>query len=135
MLSRCGRGTPRLVRNGHILHHGGGHFKSHGPLVSAIAYLETGNCGLNGENCMTVETTLKNPDPNAPGSGSSTDLSLIPPLAFNVPIHFGYHNGCDGKGKTCSGPHCHQAFHSPPQTKKQVACQKKNVDLAITFCP
>lgn len=36
-----------------------------------------GSCGDNGEGCTLVETTLVNP--TTPGSGSSTDISLIPP--------------------------------------------------------
>jgi hypothetical protein len=29
-----------------------------GPLIGGIAYLQTGNCGFNGENCLIVEITL-----------------------------------------------------------------------------
>jgi hypothetical protein len=36
----------------------GGAYTSNGPLIGAIAYLQTGSCGFNGENCITVETTL-----------------------------------------------------------------------------
>ncbi|KAF5362667.1 hypothetical protein D9758_009630 [Tetrapyrgos nigripes] len=132
----CGRGTPKLIQGGSTLHSGGGDYTSQGPLISAIAYLQTGNCGLNGENCLIVETTLKNPTPGQPGSGSSTDLSLIPPHAYNdVPIKFGYRNGCGGAGKGCGRPGCDDAFHTPNETNKQVACQTNNVDLHIIFCP
>ena len=49
--------------------------------------LVVGACGDNGEGCTLVETTLVNP--GAPGSGSSTDLSLIYPHAFSVTTGFG----------------------------------------------
>lgn len=42
-----------------------------------FCFLQKGNCGFNGEGCTLVETTLQNP--TTAGSGSSTDLSLIPP--------------------------------------------------------
>ncbi|THU85268.1 hypothetical protein K435DRAFT_822463 [Dendrothele bispora CBS 962.96] len=133
-INRCGRGTPQLVQRGNILSSGGS-FTSNGPFPAAIAYLQTGNCLLNGENCMTVEMTLQNADPARPGSGSSADLSLIPPLAFNVPVHFEYTNGCNGVGQTCSAANCATAFHVPSDTQVQRACQTDNVGLQITFCP
>ena len=46
-----------------------------------------GKCGFNGDGCTLIETTLVNP--TAPGSGSSTDISLIPPHAFSVTSGFG----------------------------------------------
>ncbi|KAF8147387.1 hypothetical protein BJ912DRAFT_938556, partial [Pholiota molesta] len=72
-----------------------------GPITAAIAYLQTGPCLFNGEGCTLVETTLVNP--TAPGSGSSSDISLIPPHAFNVAAGFNYNNGCSG-GADCTGP-------------------------------
>ncbi len=51
-----------------------------------VTYPSTGECLLNGEKCTTLEMTLV--DPTAPGSGSSTDISLIAPHAFNVPASF-----------------------------------------------
>ncbi|KAF8726218.1 hypothetical protein AX14_007929 [Amanita brunnescens Koide BX004] len=49
-------------------------------------YLRTplliGSCGLDGEGCTLIENTLVNP--TTPGSGSSTDIPLIPPHAFSV---------------------------------------------------
>ncbi|KAI0308458.1 hypothetical protein OF83DRAFT_1019274, partial [Amylostereum chailletii] len=74
----------------------GSPFTQNGPLVAAIAYLQTGVCGDNAENCLLLETTLQNP--TTPGSGSSTDLSLIPPHAFQKTTGFRYENGCDGAG-------------------------------------
>ncbi|KAK7461440.1 hypothetical protein VKT23_008618 [Stygiomarasmius scandens] len=130
--NKCGRGTPQLVQNGNILSSGGS-FTSNGPFVAGIAYLQTGGCGLNGDNCMTVEMTLQNP--TSPGSGSSTDLSLIPPLAFNVPTRFEYTGGCDGQGQTCSDANCNTAFHVPTDNQVQVACQTNDVSLNIIFCP
>ncbi|TFK45149.1 hypothetical protein BDQ12DRAFT_743120 [Crucibulum laeve] len=129
--NRCGRGTPTLVQNGRILSTGGP-YTSNGPFIGAIAYLQTGGCLLNGENCIIVETTLKNP--TTPGGGSSTDLSLIPPHAFSITTGFGYYNGCPGAGADCTDPNCHMAFRTPSDTWAQVACQDNNVNLVITFC-
>ncbi|KLO16766.1 hypothetical protein SCHPADRAFT_937629 [Schizopora paradoxa] len=129
--NKCGRGTPTLVQNGKILSTGGD-FTSNGPLISAIAYLQTGNCLLNGEGCTLVETTLVNP--TSAGSGSSSDISLIPPHAFNVAAGFGYFGGCDGAGADCTSANCPTAFFQPDDTHVQVACQSNNVNLAITFC-
>ncbi|KAF9465156.1 glycopeptide [Collybia nuda] len=129
--NRCGFGTPTLIRAGQTLSTGGD-FNINGPLIAAIAYLQTGNCGLNGERCTLIETTLVNP--TSPGSGSSTDISLIPPLAFSVTSGFGYYNGCDGAGTKCDNANCNTAFHKPDDTHVQVACQSNDVNLVITFC-
>ncbi|PPR01381.1 hypothetical protein CVT24_006219 [Panaeolus cyanescens] len=129
--NRCGHGTPTLIQGGRVLSTGGD-FTSNGPLVAAIAYLQTGSCGFNGEGCTLLETTLVNP--TSPGSGSSTDISLISPHAFSVTTGFGYFNGCDGAGADCSSPSCPTAFRQPSDTHVQVACQANNVNLAITFC-
>ncbi|KAF8419260.1 hypothetical protein L210DRAFT_3426224, partial [Boletus edulis BED1] len=73
--TRCGYGTPTLMYNGkNVLT--GDTYTSNGPF-SGIAYLQTGGCNLNGENCTLLETTLINP--TCAGCGSSTDISLIPP--------------------------------------------------------
>ncbi|QRW20844.1 hypothetical protein RhiXN_05833 [Rhizoctonia solani] len=73
--NRCGYGTPTLIQDGRVLSTGGA-YTSYGPLTAAIAYLQTGACGFNGENCSLLETTLVNP--TCAGCGSSTDVSLIP---------------------------------------------------------
>ncbi|KIM36831.1 hypothetical protein M413DRAFT_448950 [Hebeloma cylindrosporum] len=132
-VNRCGRGTPTLVRAGQILSTGGD-FTSNGPFSSAIAYLQTGNCLLNGERCTTIETTLVNPNPSLPGSGSSTDITLIPPHEFSVTTGFSYFHGCDGAGHTWDNANCNTAFHKPDDTGVQVACQVNDVNLQITFC-
>ncbi|EGO03627.1 hypothetical protein SERLA73DRAFT_101864 [Serpula lacrymans var. lacrymans S7.3] len=129
--NKCGHGTPTLVQNGNILSTGGA-YTSNGPFVSAIAYLQTGSCGLNGESCTLIETTLQNP--TTPGSGSSTDISLIPPHSFSVTSGFGYYNGCDGAGADCNNANCPDAFHTSDQTTVQVACQVDNVSFAGRFC-
>nr|GAT52393.1 predicted protein [Mycena chlorophos] len=110
----------------------GGAYTHNGPIDSAIAYLQTGACGDNGESCTLVEVTLTNP--TSPGSGSSVDLSLVPPHEFSVTTGFGYYNGCDGTGADCTSADCTTAFHQSGDTQVQVACQVDNVDLAITFC-
>ncbi|KAL5506909.1 hypothetical protein ACEPAH_6365 [Sanghuangporus vaninii] len=129
--NKCGKGTPQLLQNGKTLSTGGA-YTSGGPLISAISFLQTGSCGQNGEGCTLVETTLRNP--TTPGSGSSSDISLIPPHKFSVASGFRYENGCDGKGADCPDANCPQAFRKPNDTNVQVACQADNVNLVITFC-
>ncbi|EIM83160.1 uncharacterized protein STEHIDRAFT_182876 [Stereum hirsutum FP-91666 SS1] len=125
----CGYGTPTLVsQSGQILSTGGA-YNAGGPIIGAIAYLQTGGCGLNGDYCTTVETTLKN------GVGaSSTDITLIPDHEFNVAAGFGYYNGCDNTGADCTYYGCPTAFYVPTDTHVQVGCSTDNVDLTITFC-
>ncbi|KAI5118440.1 hypothetical protein M0805_009718 [Coniferiporia weirii] len=129
--NNCGFGTPMLIQGPNVLSTGGSVIID-GALISAIAYLQTGSCGFNGEGCTLIETTLVNP--TSPGSGSSTDISLIPPHAFSVTSGFGYFGGCDGAGADCTNPNCPTAFFTPGETNVQVACQADNVNLAITFC-
>ncbi|KAF9473063.1 glycopeptide [Pholiota conissans] len=128
--NRCGRGTPMLIQGPNVLSTGQP-FTSNGPLISAIAYLQTGPCLFNGEGCTLVETTLVNP--TSPGSGSSSDISLIPPHAFNVAAGFTYNNGCSGH-TDCTDANCPTAFHKPDDTQVQVACQANNAGLTIIFC-
>ncbi|KDR75027.1 hypothetical protein GALMADRAFT_248877 [Galerina marginata CBS 339.88] len=130
--NQCGHGTPRLIQNGNILSNGEP-FTSNGPFSSGIAYLQTGNCLLNGEGCTLVEMTLGNP--TCPGCGSSTDISLIPPHAYSVPVSFSYSGGCNGQGATCASANCKTAFFVPDDNQVQVQCQENNVNLVITFCP
>ncbi|THU85359.1 Glp-like protein [Dendrothele bispora CBS 962.96] len=130
--NRCKFGTPTLIQGPNVLGTGNGPFNFNGPLNSAIAYLQTGSCGFNGEGCTLIETTLRNP--TSPGSGSSTDISLIPPHVFSVTSGFGYFNGCDGAGADCTNPNCPTALTNSGQTDRQVPCQVDNVNLAITFC-
>ncbi|KAF9035568.1 Glp-like protein [Panaeolus papilionaceus] len=130
--NNCGFGTPTLIQSGRVLSTGAD-YTVNGPLFAAIAYLQTGSCGFNGEGCTLVELTLTNPV-NGPGSGSSADISLIPPLAFSVTSGFGYYNGCDGTGTDCTSASCTTAFHNPWETWVQVACQANDVNLAVTFC-
>ncbi|KAJ7689927.1 hypothetical protein B0H17DRAFT_1201959 [Mycena rosella] len=129
--NNCGHGTPTLIQGANILSTGGA-YTINGPLISAIAYLQTGACNFNGESCTTLETTLRNPV--IPGGGSSTDLTLIYPHAFSVTTGFGYYNGCDGAGADCTSGSCSTAFHVDSDTTVQVACQSNDVNLVITFC-
>ncbi|KAI5123129.1 hypothetical protein M0805_000832 [Coniferiporia weirii] len=130
-VNNCGTGTPTLIQNGNVLSTGGS-VTINGPLTAAIAYLQTGSCGFNGEGCTLIETTLQNP--TTAGSGSSSDISLISPHSFSVSSGFGYYNGCDGAGADCTSADCSTAFHSSGDTQVQVACQVDNVNLSITFC-
>ncbi|KXN92803.1 hypothetical protein AN958_05115 [Leucoagaricus sp. SymC.cos] len=129
--NRCGFGTPTLIQAGRELSTGDV-YTARSPIEAAIAYLQTGSCGFNGEGCTLVEVTLRNP--TSPGSGSSADISLIPPLAFSVTSGLGYFNGCDGAGTDCTNANCPMAFRQPDDTFAQVACQANDVNLAITFC-
>ncbi|KAJ7120037.1 hypothetical protein C8R44DRAFT_831788 [Mycena epipterygia] len=107
-----------------------------GPLIGAIAFLQTGRCGgfggLPGNGCGIVNTTLVNP--STAGSNSSTAISLIFPHAFNVVIGFEYFNGCDGRGANCTNDACPDALHGPTDTAPIITCDADNVDLAISFC-
>ncbi|KAJ7472907.1 Glp-like protein [Mycena galericulata] len=129
--NNCGHGTPTLIQNGNVLSTGGA-YTNNGPISAAIAYLQTGSCGFNGEGCTMIETTLQNP--TSPGSGSSTDLTLIPPHEFSVTTGFGYYNGCNNAGADCTSESCSTAFHESGDTQVQVACQANDVNLVITFC-
>ncbi|KAF8883281.1 glycopeptide [Infundibulicybe gibba] len=122
--NRCGFGTPTLIRGSSVLSTGGD-FTINGPLLGARGYLQTGGCGFDGVGCTVIETTLRNP--TSPGSGSSTDISLIPPLAFSVTTGFGYFNGCNGAGADCTNPQCPTAFFKPEDTHVQVPCQINDV--------
>ncbi|KAJ7762945.1 hypothetical protein B0H16DRAFT_502691 [Mycena metata] len=129
--NNCGHGTPQLIQGTKVLSSGGA-YTSPGPLNGAIAYLQTGNCGFNGEGCTMVEVTLVNP--TSPGAGSSVDLTLIPPHAFSVTTGFGYYNGCNNSGADCTGPNCSTAFKVSSDNQVQVQCEVNDVDLVITFC-
>ncbi|KAI0645548.1 hypothetical protein C8Q79DRAFT_911084 [Trametes meyenii] len=129
--NKCGKGTPQLIQGGKVLSTGQD-YTSNGPFSAGIAYLQTGGCGFNGENCSLLEMTLVNP--TAPGAGSSTDISLITPHAFNVETSFSYFGGCDGQGATCADNKCKSAFFIPDDNQVQVQCETENVNLLITFC-
>ncbi|KAF7367960.1 Glycopeptide [Mycena sanguinolenta] len=124
--NNCGYGTPTLIGEGGVVLSTGGAYTASGPIYGAIAYLQTGGCGFNGEGCTMVETTLVNP--TTAGSGSSTDITLIPPHAFSVTTGFGL-SACIGNNANCN-----TAFHVSTDTYVQVACQQDNANLAITFC-
>ncbi|KAF8988766.1 glycopeptide [Cyathus striatus] len=131
--NQCGFGTPHLIKGPNVLSKGEP-YTSKGPLMSAIAYLQIGKlCDFDGGACTLVEFTLRNPD--CPGCGSSSDISLIHPHAFHMNIEFKYIGGsCHGQGARCSSSNCHTAFFEPDDTEVQVACQEEDVDLEITFC-
>ncbi|KAI0374180.1 hypothetical protein BV20DRAFT_962172 [Pilatotrama ljubarskyi] len=129
--NRCGKGTPQLIQNGKVLS-SGEPYTSNGPFFAGIAYLQTGQCLANGENCSLLEMSLINP--TVPGGGSSTDISLIAPHAFNVETSFSYFGGCDGQGATCSSGNCKTAFFQPNDNQVQVQCEENDVNLLITFC-
>lgn len=129
--NQCGKGTPTLIVGGKVVSTGEA-YTSNGALVGGIGYLQTGECGFNGEGCTLMEMTLGNP--TCAGCGSSSDISLIAPHAFNVETTFSYFGGCDGQGATCNSGSCNTAFHQPNDNQVQVQCQDDNVNLLITFC-
>ncbi|KAJ7844020.1 glycopeptide [Mycena olivaceomarginata] len=121
---------PTLIKGNSVLSTGG-NFTINGPLGSAIAYLQSSN----GEGCTLLETSLVNPTPGDPGSGSSSDISLIPPyvcpwLPFSdsITLLCRYFNGCDGQGAEYD---CPMAFHSPNETWVQVSCQDQDANLEV----
>ncbi|KAJ7144482.1 glycopeptide [Mycena epipterygia] len=122
----CGSGTPTLIQAGEVLSTGA--FINNGPLLGAIAYLQTGACGVNGEGCTLIEATLTN------AGFSSADLSLIPPHTFSIGSGFSYFNGCDGLGADCTNADCPTARHNSADSCAALACDSENVNLAITFC-
>jgi hypothetical protein len=128
--NKCGRGTPTLIVGGKAVS-AGQPFTSD-TTISGIAYLQTGGCLFNGEGCTLMEFTLNNP--SCPGCGSSADISLIPPHAFNVETSYSFYNGCDGQGNICSSSTCNTAFFKPDDNQVQTGCQANNVNLRITFC-
>lgn len=97
-------------------------------VATCLRYL--GPCGFNGDGCLTLETTLKNP--TCPGCGSSTDLTLIPPHKFHVKTGFQYKKGCDGQGATCAGQDCgtRNAFFKTDDYTAQRQCETDNVSFS-----
>ncbi|KAF7375779.1 Glycopeptide [Mycena sanguinolenta] len=120
--NKCGYGTPTLIGEGGVVLSTGGAYTANGPVPAAST----------GEGCTMIETTLKNP--TTAGSGSSTDITLIPPHAFSVTTGFGYYGVCAPAGADCNNANCNTAFHVSTDTYVQVACQQDNANLAITFC-
>ncbi|EIM81296.1 uncharacterized protein STEHIDRAFT_86648 [Stereum hirsutum FP-91666 SS1] len=129
--NQCGTGTPQLLFGGTVVSTGED-YTYEGALSSGIAYLQTGPCGYNGEYCTLVEMTLGNSA--CEGCGSSSDISLIDPHAFNVAAGFSYFNGCDGTGAYCSTADCSTAFFKSDDNQVQVECETDNVGLLISFC-
>ncbi|KAJ7144475.1 hypothetical protein C8R44DRAFT_546312, partial [Mycena epipterygia] len=122
----CGSGMPTLVQAGKVLSTGGyPAFTSNGSLLGAIAYLQTGACGVNGEGCTLVEASLTNAEV------SGADLSLIPPHTFSVASGFSYFNGCDGVGEDCTDIDCPTACHSSADSCLVHLCDAENVNLAV----
>ncbi|KIY66149.1 glycopeptide [Cylindrobasidium torrendii FP15055 ss-10] len=126
-VNNCGRGTPVLSQNFQTINNGNS-YTSNGPLSATIAYLDTG-CGFQGVGCAIVEMTLIN------GGISSTDISLIPDHAFNVPTAFHYTNGCSA-GASCTNANCpvSEAFHKTDDYAAQRQCTANDNGLVITFC-
>ncbi|KAJ6462141.1 hypothetical protein C8R45DRAFT_1178586 [Mycena sanguinolenta] len=129
--NKCGFGTPTLISEGGAVLSTGAPYTS-GPLIGAIAYLQTGSCGLYGQNCTVVEITLMNP--TIPGTGSISDISLVPPHDFSVATGFGYLGACSGAGADCTNSACPNAFKEPTDHSEAVACHADDADLVVLFC-
>ncbi|EJU05206.1 hypothetical protein DACRYDRAFT_19782 [Dacryopinax primogenitus] len=127
--NKCGHGTPTLVQGGNILSKGGD-YTANCPFASAIAYLQTGSCGLNGEGCSMVELSLIN------SQTSTADVTLIPPHTFSVTTGFQFYGVCPGVGADCTSANCcpDNAFCTPTDYTAQRYCNEDNVNLSITFC-
>ncbi|KAG2746484.1 glycopeptide [Suillus brevipes Sb2] len=121
-INQCGRGTPCLVVNAQNVSTGQDYVAN--GIFSAIAYLQTGECNVNGEECTLLEMNLANP--TCPGCGSSVDISLIDPHRYNVETSFAYYNGCDGFGADCNNPSCAAAFYAPEDWYAQRQCEVDN---------
>lgn len=132
--NNCGSGTPTLMAHNGAIISTGDSYTLNGPLVGAFAYLQTGNCGRYGENCTTVETTLRNPTWKCAGCVSETDLTLVPPHYFSVTTGFSYQNGCDGQGNTCDSASCPGAFNDTTNNNAQVGCTENDANLLVSFC-
>ncbi|KAH9946989.1 hypothetical protein B0H21DRAFT_741243 [Amylocystis lapponica] len=130
--NQCGSGTPQLIINGQVVSNGTAYTQS--SPISGIAYLQTGKCLFNGEGCVLMEMTLGNAV--VEGGGSSSDISLIPPHAYNVQTSFAYYGvpSCNNQGADCNDPTCSTAFFKPDDNQVQVSCQQDNVNLVIGFC-
>ena len=124
LINHCGKGTPKLVQGGKILSNGSD-YTSFGPLRGAVAYLQTGTCGLNGNNCTLIDTTLENVSPGV--TGSVTSINTNGSSWFNVPVSYSYYNGCDGTGAKCSSLIIGCLF-------TQKTCTADDVNLGVVFC-
>ncbi|GJE97615.1 glycopeptide [Phanerochaete sordida] len=132
-VNNCGFGTPLLkASTNNITISMGEAVTISGPLVDAVAFLQTGSCGDAGEGCTAVSITLRNP--TSPGDGSSVVILEAPPYAFSVATGFGYFNGCDGAGQDCTFPGCPDPGCLPGHCPEPTDCEADNVNLAVTFC-
>ncbi|KIP10569.1 hypothetical protein PHLGIDRAFT_219719 [Phlebiopsis gigantea 11061_1 CR5-6] len=129
-INNCGFGTPTLEDNGEVLSTGQT-VTVNGPLTGAIAFLQTGSCGYNGEGCTVIKLNLENP--TTLGTGSSAEISISPPHAFSVPSGFGFTNGCEGIGGDCTTANCPLGT-LPGGPVSPIACQSNDADIVILFC-
>ncbi|CAE6479347.1 unnamed protein product [Rhizoctonia solani] len=103
--NNCGRGTPKLIQAGNTLHSGGGSYTHNGALMSAIAYLQTGDRDQFEEPSFTW-SRLEH------GRGCN-----------------GVGNRC-GSASCCPNG----AFCKPDDYQAQRQCQVNDVNLVVTFC-
>ncbi|KLO16733.1 hypothetical protein SCHPADRAFT_198248 [Schizopora paradoxa] len=129
----CGFGTPIIAQNGIILSTGAD-FTTNGPFIDGMAYLQTGGCGLNGEGCTIVETTLRNPT-TLGGNGSCTEI--VQTSTDFLSIEFSYfinNSGCITiTGGNCPA-NCSTGLVPFPSQTECVTCDLDNVNLAINLC-
>ncbi|EJD03421.1 uncharacterized protein FOMMEDRAFT_156827 [Fomitiporia mediterranea MF3/22] len=125
--NKCGKGTPQLQQKNKTVS-STSTYTANSTFESATAFLQTGECGGNGQNCTLIETNLKN------SGNSSTNITLVPPQKFNVPAAFRYEGGCNGTGLNCTSANCTEAIHNRTVSVKPSSCNASNVNLIITFC-
>jgi len=83
-------------------------------VLSLERFLQTGDCGNNGEGCTLIDINLEN--------GNSTASISGPPY---LDIGISFYNGCDTVTAQCTTSQC---------PEEVISCAAPNVDLAITFC-
>ncbi|GJE94381.1 hypothetical protein PsYK624_105500 [Phanerochaete sordida] len=104
-VDKCGGGTSS---SGATLESSGHDYTSSGPLLRAIAYLQTGSCGATGSGCNVVEMNLQNPSSSIDVVSGGIDASTIS-VAW----------------QGCSGAYCNAEV---------CICPSNNAGVEITFC-
>ncbi|KZP26462.1 hypothetical protein FIBSPDRAFT_887252 [Athelia psychrophila] len=128
VVNNCGYGTPMMNGPSTGLISVPGGYSSGGDITGWIMFLQTGQCGNNGENCVIVEGTLND-------GYSSVDISLISPHEINVPTGFSYTDGAGGK--YCASGNCpcnSAAFCQPTDYGALVNTADPNASITVTYC-
>jgi len=128
-INKCGEGTPMLLlQDSSNVLSTGGTYTANGPITDFVAFLQSGNCGVHGEECTAVEGTLQN-------GSSFANVTVLPPHAFTATTGYGFYGGddsCDGLGFDCTTQFCSFPFGVNGGTQEE--CSAANVNLVVTFC-